>query len=123
MNYVGYASGPWAKVPEILASTLKTAFPDVEVFATGKAGERDNLTFAARTGLRAWGPVPKDVPVAEEGGDDFRHFTDFRCDLKPTQVVFTDDWHPADWMDRQSRLQWRREALEVSDKLGLDRVF
>jgi spermidine synthase len=122
LNYVGFSTGTKSVVPEMIFAGMRTAFPQVDVFAVGHEESRDNLAFVARPQTGTWAPVPADLPCPEDQADAIRRFTDHRRSLKEGARVFTDDWHPADWLDRENRLQWRRESLRLFRDAGLDRV-
>lgn len=121
LNYVGYSSGSMSLVPEMILAGMRTAFGQVDVFAVGAEGSRDNLAFVARPQPGSWGSVPTDIPCPSEEAEAIRRFADHRVILREGARVFTDDWHPADWLDRENRLQWRRESLRIFREADLDR--
>lgn len=121
LNYVGYSSGSMSLVPEMILAGMKTVFGQVDVFAVGAEGARDNLAFVARPQPGSWGSVPTDIPCPSEEAEAVRRFADHRVILREGARVFTDDWHPADWLDRENRLQWRQESLRIFREADLDR--
>jgi spermidine synthase len=121
LNYVGYASGPDARVPEIICAGLRKAFGAVDLFAMGPEGERDNLAIIARASERVWASAPGDLRVPDQEADKLGRFLEFRRPVREIATVFTDDWHPADWLDRENRLQWRKHSMGVYMEAGLDR--
>ncbi len=121
LNYIGNASGVESRVPASVAATLRRAFESVEVFALGPAGERDNLVLVAKGSGVAWDKAPTDIPgPSPEEQAKLAHLMDYRRTLPDTDVVFTDDWHPLDWLDRKTRLQWRRDALSFTRQSGVE---
>ena len=99
-------------------ATMRRAFGSVEMFATGQEEKRDNLILVARPRDGPWGPAPLDVPGPD--GDRLRlaSLFKYRCALADSAVIFTDEWHPVDWLDRANRLEWRRDAMEFMRRYG-----
>ena len=120
LNYIGTATGPRSAVPGAVAATLKRAFGSVEMFALGKTGERDNLAMVARPEAGPWGAVPTDVPGPPEERGKLPHLLEYQKPIPPSDKVFTDDWHPLDWLDRLTRQEWRQDAMQFMNQYGVD---
>lgn len=112
VNCVGSFEAPFPKVLSTTLATLEKVFPSVEAFSLSPGSHLDNFTIVARLEKGAWSPAPdvrwgydKRTTLAKLLGNRFQPEA-------PYPFVFTDDYCPLEWLDRETRYKWRKESLK-----------
>jgi spermidine synthase len=110
-NYVAYREKEKGRMTASIARAMEVSFPSVEVFASGKPGELNNLIIVARTQP---GPY-SGVPSFETSGKEPLTLADVLKDRveigEPYQGRLTDEYAPVEWLERRVRFVWRKEML------------
>ncbi|MBI2400254.1 MAG: fused MFS/spermidine synthase [Deltaproteobacteria bacterium] len=107
-------------VPSSLYGTLKKVFPEVAVYSgqdffTSKPMVV-NMIFVAHGGQRAIEPgfVPQDA--YPQFLEDLKGLYSRKIEFTPGPLVFTDDYNPIDFYDRDARERFRAHVISTTDK-------
>jgi len=107
-------------VPSSLYGTLKKVFPGVDVYAGPDFFASDprvvNMIFVAHNGQRAIvsGFVPEDA--YPQFLEDLKGLYSRKIDFTPGPFVFTDDYNPIDFYDRDARERFRAHVISTTDR-------
>ena len=113
INYVGFETGPSAKVLSTLAATLRQVFPSVDLFLSGEKDRLSNFIITARMQDGPWTPTD-DIPWEQDKTVAYKEIMANRFEPgKPYAFLFTDDYCPLEWLDRQTRFQWRTKCIAL----------
>jgi spermidine synthase len=113
LNYLGFRDTEDSRVLATLLATLRTSFAAVQAFSTQETGDLVNVIVVARKTEGPWAPS-REVVYGEGRSEALSDVLarEVRA-AKPLERLFTDDWCPVDYLDRELRFAWRREKIEA----------
>lgn len=115
LNYVGFAEPTASRVVATLLATLKSVFPTADAYLVADSGRLANIAVISRMKAGEWAPTA-DVPWALGGNITLsRVLSNHMKTAEPYPFLFTDDYCPLDFLDREVRFAWRREKIKAME--------